>query len=461
MNPTETSPVITEADVVVIGMGPAGEHVAGRLAEAGLEVVGIDRELLGGECPYWGCVPSKMMIRSANLLAEARRIPSMAGSAEVQADWAPVAARIREEATADWDDDVAVKRFEGKGGLFLRGTGRLVGADLVEVAGTQIRSRRGVVVATGTTAAIPPIPGLADAPYWTNREAIGTESVPASLIVLGGGAIGVELAQVFARFGAQVTVLEAQEQLLPLEEPESGALLAAALEEDGLHIRSGVGADAVAHGSEGFEVQLADGSTMRADRLLVATGRRVDLSSFGAGAIGIDEEARALEVDDHLRVTDGVWAVGDVTGRGAFTHVGMYQANIAIADILGRPHVPADYRGLPRVTFSDPEIGSVGLTERAAREAGLDVAVSTVDVGGTARGWIHKAGNQGLIKLVADRSNGVLVGATSAGPAGGEVLGLLTLAVHARVPLATLRTMIYAYPTFHRGVEDALNGLEP
>lgn len=460
MSTSDANAIPTETDVVVIGMGPAGEHVAGSLAEAGLDVVGIDRELVGGECPYWGCVPSKMMIRAANLLAEARRIPGMAGTATVEPDWAPVAARIREEATDNWDDDVAVKRFEGKGGTFMRGTGRLVGRETVEVDDHRVVARRGIVVATGTHAAIPPIPGLEHTPYWTNREAIGAEEVPSSLIVLGGGAIGIELAQVFARFGARVAVVEAQPHLLPLEEPEAGALIEAVLEEEGVVVRTDVSADSVAHGPDGFQVHLSNGSTVRADRLLVATGRRVDLASIGARHIGIDENARSLHVDEHLRVTDGVWAVGDVTGHGAFTHVGMYQANIAIADILARPHVPADYAAVPRVTFSDPEVGSVGLGEAAARAEGLDVAVSAVDVRGTARGWLHKSGNHGLIKLVADRDAGVLVGATSAGPAGGEVLGLLTLAVHARVPLQTLRTMIYAYPTFHRGIEDALNALE-
>lgn len=460
MSTTDADAIPTETDVVVIGMGPAGEHVAGSLAEAGLDVVGIDRELVGGECPYWGCVPSKMMIRAANLLAEARRIPGMAGNATVEPDWAPVAARIREEATDNWDDDVAVKRFEGKGGTFVRGAGRLIDRETVEVDGHCVVARRGIVVATGTSAAIPPIPGLEHTPYWTNREAIGAEQVPSSLIVLGGGAIGIELAQVFARFGARVAVVEAQPHLLPLEEPEVGALIAAVLEEEGVVVRTAASADSVAHGPEGFQVQLSDGSTIRSEQLLVATGRRVDLASIGARHVGVDENARSLHVDAHLQVTDGVWAVGDVTGHGAFTHVGMYQANIAIADILARPHVPADYAAVPRVTFSDPEVGSVGLGEAAARAEGLDIAVSAVDVRGTARGWLHKSGNHGLIKLVADRDAGVLVGATSAGPAGGEVLGLLTLAVHARVPLQTLRTMIYAYPTFHRGIEDALNALE-
>lgn len=201
---------IEEADVIVVGMGPAGEHVAGELATAGLEVIGIDRELVGGECPYWGCIPSKMMLRAAHLLAEARRIPGMAGDAVVTPGWGPVAVRIRQEATDDWDDTVAVERFEGKGGRFVRGHGRLVDAHTVDVEGTRYRGRRGIVVATGTVASIPPISGIDTVEVWTNREAIATPDLPSSLIVLGGGAIGVELGQVFARFGVDVTIVEAQ-----------------------------------------------------------------------------------------------------------------------------------------------------------------------------------------------------------------------------------------------------------
>jgi pyruvate/2-oxoglutarate dehydrogenase complex dihydrolipoamide dehydrogenase (E3) component len=193
-----------------------------------------------------------------------------------------------------------------------------------------------------------------------------------------------------------------------------------------------------------------------AERLLVATGRRADLAAVGAGWLGIDEEQSALPVDEHLRVAPGVWAVGDITGKGNFTHVSMYQARIAVADILGRPHQPAEYHAVPRVTFTDPEVGSVGLTEAAARQAGIETRTGRARIPSSARGWIHKAGNEGLIKLVEDRGSGVLVGATSAGPAGGEVLGLLALAVHARVPTERLAQMIYAYPTFHRAVEDAL-----
>jgi pyruvate/2-oxoglutarate dehydrogenase complex dihydrolipoamide dehydrogenase (E3) component len=448
-----------QADVVVIGMGPGGEDVAGRLAEAGLDVVGVERELVGGECPYWGCIPSKMMIRAANLLAEGRRVRGMAGDATVRPDWAPVAQRIRDEATDDWDDRVAVERFEGKGGRFVRGEGRIVGSGRVAVGDRVVDARRGIVVATGTHPAIPPIPGLGRVPYWTNREAIEAKELPSSLLVLGGGAVGAELAQAFARFGVEVTVVEALERLVPGEEPDAGELLADVFGREGIAVHTRARVTEVSRDGARVTVALADGSTVAAAQILVATGRRADLAAAGLGAVGIDESQSWVPVDDHLRVTDGVWAVGDLTGKGAFTHVAMYQSPIAVADILGRDHAPADYRGVPRVTFTDPEIGAVGLTEAQARDAGIDVRVGATRVPQTARGWIHKAGNDGVIKLVEDAGRGVLVGATAMGPTGGEILGLLTLAVHAEVSTDRLREMIYAYPTFHRGVEDALRDL--
>jgi len=449
------------ADVVVVGMGPGGEDAAERLAVAGLDVVGIDGGLVGGECPYWGCVPSKMMIRAADLLAEARRVPGMAGVATVEPDWAPVARRIREEATDSWDDTAAVERFEDKGGRFLRGWGRLDGPGRVVVDGRTVEATRALVINTGTRAWVPPVPGLSRTPYWTNREAVEAEEVPASLGVLGGGAIGVELAQVFSRFGSRVTVLEGGPCLVGPEEPESGALLAEVFASEGIDVRTGVTVESVAHDGERFSVGLAGGDPLVVDRLLVATGRRADLARLNAASIGVDESGRALPVDDRMRVpgVERVWAIGDVTGQGAFTHVSMYQADIVVNDILGNPVVAADYRAVPRVTFTDPEIGSVGLSERDARGRGLEVRVGTTEVPASTRGWIHQAGNRGFIKLVEDADRGVLIGATSAGPWGGEVLGLLTLAVHAEVPTTRLRHMIYAYPTFHRAVEAAVKDL--
>jgi pyruvate/2-oxoglutarate dehydrogenase complex dihydrolipoamide dehydrogenase (E3) component len=306
---------------------------------------------------------------------------------------------------------------------------------------------------------VPPIPGLSDVHFWTNREAIETEVVPSSLAVLGGGAIGAELAQVFSRFGCRVTVVEALDRILPPEEPEASQLIADVFEREGIRVITGVRAERVEHVGDGVGISLSDGERVEAERVLVATGRRVDLASLGVSALGLDEGARSVPVDGRMRAAPGVWAVGDVTGAGAFTHVAMYQAHIAVADILGADHAPADYRALPRVTFTDPEVGSVGLTEEAATAAGLRVGTGQAPLPSSARGWIHKTGNDGLIKLVADTDEDVLVGATSAGPAGGEVLGLLALAVHARVPIGQLRQMIFAYPTFHRAIEAALEDL--
>jgi pyruvate/2-oxoglutarate dehydrogenase complex dihydrolipoamide dehydrogenase (E3) component len=450
-----------EVDVVVLGLGPGGENAAERLATAGLSVAAVEARLVGGECPYWGCVPSKMMVRAADLLAEGRRIPGLAGRSQIYPDWAPVAHRIREEATDDWDDKVAVDRFTGTGGTLFRGRGTITAPGEVTVGGDVLRARRAIIINTGTYPFVPPIEGLAGTPYWTNREAIEATAVPGSLAVLGGGAVGAELSQVFARFGARVTVIEGSGQLLLAEEPEAGALLAEVFGREGIEVRTGTRAQAVRHDGRAFTLALSDGSEVTADALLVAAGRRTDLPGIGVGAVGVDESAHAIPVDDHLRVAPGVWAVGDVTGHGAFTHMSMYQANIVVHDILGEEVSPAEYHAVPRVTFTDPEIGSVGLTEAEARARGLDVRTSCAAVPTSARGWIHQAGNDGFVKLVADAGQGVLVGASSAGPAGCEVLSTLTLAVHARVPLRRLREMIYAYPTFHRTIETALQELAP
>ncbi|SCG68204.1 dihydrolipoyl dehydrogenase family protein [Micromonospora halophytica] len=476
-------------DVVVVGLGVGGEEVAGRLAEAGLTVVGVERNLVGGECPYWGCIPSKMMIRAANALAEARRVDQLAGTAQVRPDWAPVAKRIREEATDTWNDQVAVDRFTGKGGRFLRGSGRLDGPGRVVVGDQVLQARYGIVVGTGTSPSVPPIDGLADTPYWTNHQAVEVENLPGSLLVLGGGAIGLELAQVFARFGVRVTVVEAADRVLAIEEPEASEVAAAALRADGVRLHTGVKTERISHDGTAFTVHAGEDS-YTAERLLVVTGRKAHLAELGLDTVGVDCAQRYLPVDDRMHATDGVWAVGDVTGEGAFTHIAMYQASIVVADLLdhvrrarGGPDasgtasvvggamgasgpsgvagtVPrADYRALPRVTFTDPEVGAVGLTERQARERGINVQVGIAQLPSSARGWIHKAGNEGFVKLVADADEGVLVGATSVGPAGGEVLSGLVVAVHAAVPLHRLRHMIYAYPTFHRAIEDALRDL--
>lgn len=453
---------IHEVDIVVIGMGPGGEDIAGHLAESGLSVVGIEHHLVGGECPYYGCIPSKMIIRAADLIAETRRANAMAGATTVVPNWSIVADRIRDEATDDWDDTVAVDRFVGKGGTFVRGKGVVDGPGRVRVGDDVYVARRGVVVATGTSPALPPVPGLAEAAPWTNREVFKIRSLPASLAVMGGGAIGLELAQAFSRFGAKVTVIEAADRILAPEEPETSELLTAVLRAEGIEIRTGVAAVKV-HRDGQVVIELADGSQVVADELLVAAGRTPNLRGIGLDTVGLDENSRqTVTVDDRMRVNGAtdLWAVGDIAGRGAFTHMAVYEAGIAADDILGvaSPRTAAAH-AVSRVTFTDPEVGSVGMTEAQARAAGLDVRVGFANSATSSRGWLHGKGNEGLMKLVEDAGRGVLVGATSVGPRGGDVLGLFNLAVHAAVPVSELRSMIYAYPTFYRSALDALVAL--
>jgi pyruvate/2-oxoglutarate dehydrogenase complex dihydrolipoamide dehydrogenase (E3) component len=465
-------------DVIVLGLGPGGEEAAGQLATAGWSVLGVDPALVGGECPYYGCIPSKMILRGAEVLAEARRVDTMAGHAEVTPDFTAVANRIRDEATDDWDDRVAVQRLEGKGATFARGAGRLAGRDaqgrFVVAVGERTFTGRRVVVATGTAPAIPPVDGLAelrasgagaDGPVWTNREVVKARTAPSSLVVLGGGAIGCELAQGFARFGSRVSVVEAAPRILGPEEPEASSTVAEVFAREGIAVRQGVGVQRVSAGGDGVELTLADGTTVTGAKLLVSAGRRPNLAEIGLDTIGLDGSARSLDVDENLQVQHGgapvadVYALGDITGRGAFTHVAVWQARVLTAHLLGQPSQFGGYHGLAWVTFTDPEVGRVGLSEQQARDKGLTVRVGSAPMPANSRGWIHGPGNDGFVKLVADADRGVLVGATVVAPNGGEILGLLTLAVHAEVPVHTLATMHYAFPTMHRAVLEAVRAL--
>ncbi len=501
-------PPAEEVDVVVVGMGPGGESLAGELAAAGLSVVGVEARLVGGECPYYGCIPSKMMIRAANTLAEARRVPLLAGAATVSPDFTMAARRIRSEATDNWDDAVAAQRFTGKGGMLVRGTGRLTGPREVTVspptdgsttsAGTTalpdgertFRARLAVVLNPGTNPSVPDVPGLADTPFWTNREAVQASEAPDSLIVWGGGPIAVELAQAFSRFGTKVTMVLRGSRLLSREEPEAAELLETVLREEGVEILHHRDVAAVSHADGRFTVEVAGAEAdaggspalsrgagdrpatarLSATQLLVATGRTPALAAVGLAAAGIEwDGSRAPAVDGHMQLAHGTYLIGDAAGVGAFTHMSMYQGNIAAGHILARAGLDSSTGGrdrgvseghaVPHVTFTDPEIGAVGMTEAQARESGVTVRTGFTELGASTRGWIHGPGGDGFIKVVEDAGTGILVGATSVGPLGGEVLSMLALAVHARIPVSVLETMIYAYPTFHRAVPEALSDL--
>jgi len=449
------------ADVVVLGMGVGGEEVGNSLADNGLKVVGIESNLLGGECPYFGCIPTKMMIRADDMIAEGRRIPGFAGDSTVKPDWNPVARRIRDVATDNWDDRVAVERFERKGGHFVRGAGKLAGPGKVSVNGTTYEASRAVVISTGTSPAIPPIPGLDRVKYWTNRDAVKVEQLPESLVILGGGAIGVELSQVFARFGVKVSIIEGMDRVLAMEEPEASAVLGAVLQRDGIELLLNSRAQSVEQRGDGIAVNVDGGRQVTGKALLVATGRRANLRDIGLETVGLDPSARLLEPDDHLRVGERLWAIGDVTVSGGFTHMAIYHADIAIQDILGKPGPGADYRAKPRVTFTDPEVGAAGLTEEQARKQGINVRTGIQKASVTSRGWIHGPGNDGFIKVVEDADRGVLVGATTMGPRGGDLLGIFELAIKMEIPSDELRHLIYAYPTFYRGTGEAVRKLGP
>jgi pyruvate/2-oxoglutarate dehydrogenase complex dihydrolipoamide dehydrogenase (E3) component len=431
------------------------------MAEKGLRVVGIENHLVGGECAYYGCIPTKMMIRADDMLAEGRRIPGFAGDSVVRPEWTPVAERIRTEATDNWDDRVAVERFERKGGHFVRGTGKLAGPGKVSVKGITYEASRAVVIATGTSPAIPPIPGLDRVRYWTNREAVKVEQLPKSLAILGGGAIGVELSQAFARFGVKVSIIEGMYRVLAMEEPEASAVLDEVLRRDGIDLYLNARAQSVEPNGDDTTVNLEDGHKVTAEQLLVATGRRANLRNIGLETVGLDPMSRLLEPDDHLRVGERLWAIGDVTVSGGFTHMAIYHAGIVLNDILDRPGPGADYRAKPRVTFTDPEVGASGLTEEQALKKGINVRTGIQKASVTSRGWIHGPGNDGFIKVVEDADRGVLVGATTVGPRGGDLLGLFELAIKLQIQSDELRHLIYAYPTFYRGSGEAVRKLGP
>jgi pyruvate/2-oxoglutarate dehydrogenase complex dihydrolipoamide dehydrogenase (E3) component len=422
----------------------------------------VESELVGGECAYWGCIPTKTLIRSAETLQEARRARELAASSvEFKVDFPKAAARTA-WMTREWDDTSAAKALEDEGATVFRSRGRLAGPKRVELAdGTVLVARRSVVVATGTKPSVPPIPGLERIEYWTNRDAVRAKTLPASLIVLGGGAVGVELAQAFSRFGSEVTVVEGGPRLIAAEEPEAGELLATVLREEGLTVLTGggvAGVEPAANGGVRVSVVGRD-VPLEAERLLVAAGRRPNLDGFDLAAAGVSATQRGfLQVDrETLVAAEGVYGGGDITGIYGFTHVSHYHGVLIAQSLRGQPR-RANHSAIPRVTFTDPEVASVGVSEEAARSAGADLGVAHADVAKSGRGYIHDV-KHGFVKLVADRREGVLVGATLFTPRAGEMIAELSLAVRAKIPLKVLDDHVHGFPTFSRILQGAFHQL--
>jgi pyruvate/2-oxoglutarate dehydrogenase complex dihydrolipoamide dehydrogenase (E3) component len=446
---------MTSYDAVVIGAGPGGEVVVERVAEQGMRVALVERELVGGECAYWACIPSKTLLRPPEVRAEADRA---AGVDEPEQHWAKVA-EYRDYMIRHLDDSKQVEGYRAEGVDVYKDQARIAGPDTVEVGGETLSAER-IIVATGSDPAIPPIEGLEEAGYWTNREATTLNELPDSIVVLGGGPVGIELGQFLRRFGVQVTLVQSEPRLLEREEPAVGELIAEALRAEGIDLHLDARAESVTRENGKRQVRLSGGQVVSGTELLIATGRRPRVAELELENAGIEPGKRGIEVDGRCRAGQGVWAIGDVTGAMPFTHVAKYQGRIAAADIAGEP-ARASYDGIPRVVFSDPEIAAVGVTESRARERGISLATSRIRLPDViARPFTYEVHPRGELGLIADREREILVGAWAVAPLASEWIHQAALAVKAQIPLAVLRDTVAQFPTFTEAYLQGLEALE-